>query len=525
MTVTACNLLPPPSFRERMGSRALIVSLIIVSALLGSPAMSDVIFQLSTTRPSALLGERVIVEATITNGTAGAIQVPDPRHGYSSQPVYRLRGPDGTARAWTPRGQLYFEVDHEGPLLTIEPGQRWKTSFGLDQARLPGPGDYALDATLDWGGLHLSAAPLQISVRAPALTGLAVHRDASEPSYGQFALMIESHGDRHRAVSTQLIEEQGLRARPLYPFAVLSQRPLSLVPVTVNDSKFGWTVAIGQRKDGLLVAPDEDLEIHVASPAPLRECLTALGTIQGGARCGLHIFCVLDGQNAPLGHAHIDDIEKPRSTELRSILSLGPGYVAADAAVGSARRGSPMVVAAAAIRGESAHVTLLRVTATGEIAGRAEATVPGSTPIAPLAVHIDSTGRVDAAFVSHAKGASSLELIQVTARLDHLTPVVHRTPIPGERRATQIMVRYGDVEHPHLPGVFLQGPGTQHLFFRPGATPVTVDEVFRPHDMLALHVARGWYLLINDGTRLRWVPLVEAPRASVPRTVGDPILP
>jgi hypothetical protein len=297
--------------------------------------------------------------------------------------------------------------------------------------------------------------------------------------------------------------------------------------VSVNDYNFGWTVAIGRVKDGLLVASEAGPECHVMTQVPLRECLTVLGTHSGQKREGLQIFCVLEGHDSPLGHAHIEDLERPRPSSIRPIASLGPGYVAADAAIGPPGRGSPLVVAAVTASDSGALVTLLRVTPGGEIAAKAELLVPGSMPLAPLAVNVDRGGRIDAAFVSRPTASHALELIQVMGKLDHLPPAIHRTPIPGAGKPNQILVSYGNVDQPHLPGVFLRGPGTEHRFFHPGRRTETIHEAFRAHDALALYAAHGWYLLANDGVKLRWVELERAsatPGVRVP-VGGDPILP
>ena len=486
--------------------------------------MSDVTFELRTKKPAAAAGEAMFIEIEIFNHSPRTVVVPNPMEYASPQPVYRLRRPDGTAVSFSPQIRLQHPTKGSPPLLHLPQGGGWAGDFSVDLwTDVRAPGEYTLEGQIDWEDVHLVAKPIRFTIRAfrqHSLTLLEHGRQEGGPH--RAALLTDENGV---SATTWFLEEsrfdsgEELEVSDTLPIGPLSERPLALLPTYKREEdKAPGIIAIGLMPSGLLLKARDGAEVRTRSTSPIRAGLRALLAPAAGGRTGLHAFVVLAGEPSDLGYVNgnLDyDSDRLEVSPIRPIAHLGPAFLAADTAIGTIEQGSPMIVASVAAREGGAQLSLLQVSDGGGVSRRAELHIPGFEPVAPLAAQVDRSGRIDAAFVAKAvaleEGATqpTLHLIEVESPLQAFEPRWRSTRMGRPTlEVKQLLVAYSGLgSYPPNPAVFLRTGTDRHVFFRANRGSREITEPIGPNHEVALLGVHAWYLLVNDGSSLRRVPL------------------
>lgn len=477
--------------------------------------MGDVTFVLRPKQASTLSGETINVQIEIFNHGSSIVRLPNPMEHTSPVPHYRLRGPDGAAATFTPRSRLRYPATEPPRLIELPPGGGWRGEIALDAwADVRASGEYVLDATIEWESLRLVATEVKFSVRALRLRGLALV-DHHPRTLGMFhATTVQREGNRYSAAAFYVSEVThhglDLEIDGVLSIGELKEPPSSLAPIYSSDVSATVPLAlIGTTSQELIVVPFGASEFRVPAPMPLRGVLRAL--IRPGESSGptaLDALLVFDGTSADLGHLHVSDLDRGASAPLRTIASLGPGFVAADATRGGLSLGAPMVVASLTSELEGAKATFRIVSSSGEIVARSEVLVPDVLPFPAIAVHVDRSGRVDASFVAHPRSVperavgNSPRLVEMQGTLADLPTTSRSSSIDAPGQIRQVLIDYGSEREPYRPGVFLR-TDTTHWFLRPGRKAFQSRAELADKDEIALLGVRCWYLIVNDGSRVK----------------------
>jgi hypothetical protein len=479
--------------------------------------MSDIVFTLKLENEPIVSGGGVVFQMSIVNHGKRLMWFPNPDAG-GAQPVYRLKRPDGQIVTFTTYESARKITPHD--IFPLPPEREWKGTVVVDnRADVRAPGRYELEASLDWEDTHAYAAPVRFVVTEANLRGMVRAQRTDGDRDG--VLLIQGSGQAQKLAYQEVLPSptspdlQGSRDGEsdgnvafdtLSVFDPLPSDTRALFRVQANQTYTVTTVALTDR--GILVQ-DGFVPGWIATPKAVRRGLQALkiGDVFDHVPHELSVFAILAGEPSELAFAHVQNLAKPTadfSLSLRTIASLGPGWVAAQSALGPAKIGSPMIVASLASTSTGARVTFLRVASDGQIVDTLSTDVAGYAPEGPVAVCIDGDKRVEAAFAARAVGDTALHLVRIPSQVDLsiASAAIISPAIEVGEPIREILIEYGVFERPKGPAMLVRTTtGRCHFFSTEHgrrARPVAIPE----RDEIALIGASyWWYVVSTDGAR------------------------
>jgi hypothetical protein len=566
----------------------------------GRPRMSDLQFSLSLPKANFAIGEQVLVMAKVQNQSDTMFPFPSFRQGAAPRPVYQIRRPDGQVVTYDPtRKEDRVVAEQDRPfhwMVPLYPSLATTDVLYVAQvAPLNIAGEYVVSARFKWRNIDLVAEPVSFSLAAIHFSDITFADNLPEPgapatedpndpmSWGndghrlRFRVVDGSDGSQ---VGTAKISWKSPLPEPSAMYEYMnSEWPLTiggasaigaskdavggifaiqakgapdggrLIPTQCASKGIGsnathfepyfWTPQLVQYGWETSDKRDSFEWFQAPSPKPIAQAIRALyASPPGPAKAQVDILVVFAGETAELGHFHIEGVyEKPEATALRSIASLGPGWVAAQAIIGPPALDNPKLVASIARHASGTQVTFLRVDSTGAVVAKAARVLAHLIPLGPVALQVRASGaEVEAAFPVKDARSGALHAVRVKAPvgLAKVGEPVVSPPIDLPEPTPTMLIAFSwfGAPFPQGLGLLLRQPGDKAFFWteQRGLKPLGLT-LHDQEEALILGKRASWYVLVNTGTVVRGVNVEsfysqyrpEPP--PIPRMPeGDPIL-
>jgi hypothetical protein len=523
--------------------------------------MSDLELTLSVPKAKYVIGEEVIVLATVRNHTSQMVPFPNLRAYPAPQPVYEVRGPDGKTVVYDPippehRAQAELP-GYPSWLIPLQPGGE-VTGKLIARLAVPmsQPGEYSISARFKWRGIDLVADPIRFRLASIRMAEMSLAVRRYEPGgpatdmlgapgtwgsagYSLAFRMTEDGGDGQLAGAIvdwgaeidDTLQAYSFAEWPLhiggahsigasgdgqsgtiYVEAKWSPPEGKLIPTESSSPlAFFWTPDFLQFGWETSRKRDSFQWFKIPSPKPIVHGLRVLYTSRPRTEKSLaDAFVVFAGETADLGRLHVDGVlEMPSATALRPIASLGPGWVAAQAIMGPEELGEPQLIASIARHEAGTRITFLRIGSNGAIAAKAERVLSHMIPLGPVAMQVRTAGAfVEAAFPVKDARSGDLHAVRVRApvTLTEIAEPVVLPAIPLSDPAPTMLIDFswfGD-PFPQGVGLLLRQPGDKSFFWTEQRGLKPLKFTLRDQDeALILGGRSAWYVLVNNGIQIR----------------------
>jgi hypothetical protein len=379
--------------------------------------MEGVQFTLTPRAEHWVAGARVVLDMKVENGGKAEVVFPNPMLPTSPQPTYTLARPDGKTATFTPATDA---EPGDLTLVRLPPRSAWTGELVLDELRAAGR--YTLGAAIDWEGLRLEAPPASFEVVAARFKALGVARSRAADGGGTAEALVLQRADGDVRTLAALLQEEDPNVGEM---PIKNLRDRGPVPADASEVLAPYANYESSRDplEWVVCRTPRGLWVGNSLGAPATEWTAAGGLVEVTAPLAVtsHTLFLIgllgagkDGAS-PLGFAAVGEPKAgAKGGALAAVHTFPRRPVAIAAALGPAALGSPIVAGAVLPEAAGTRLVLLGLGHDGAVRWTHEVEVAGVAPIAPLGLHVDSEGRVRAAFIGRAgDDPAALRLVSV----------------------------------------------------------------------------------------------------------------